>query len=536
MTNKVTYSFVLLDRFSRIAKKIKSSSKKLTQSLNKAALGFKKVTAKIAKSSGKIREVGKNLFYKVSLPLTLAGANALRMSANFEMAMNNVKALTDATSSDFVKLRNRAKELGQTTKYTATEVADTMGVLAKAGLKTNKILGAISPVLDLATSANLSMASSAEIVTGILAGFQIKVKDLTKVNDVLVQAFTNSKTDLVSLGEAFKYGGSVAKSMGLSLEETSAILATLGKRNIEASMAGTALRGMMTKLVNPTRDAVKIFKKLKIRKKDIVDSKGNLRSLIDIIEILQKRGINTAQTMEVFGLRAGPAMVGLLSEGHKSIRKFVDLLGQAGGKTEKIASVQMKGLTGATRSLMSAFEGLNISVGDTGFLGFATDLTNKLANFVRSISKTDKSTLKLYTIIAGIVALIPVLIILIGMIASPIGLVVTAVSLLSAGLATLILKWKELKKWFVAGALNNWASAIKKTAGIFQSIGEFFGGNSSIKSEIINKQPNTINPIQNENNFSGVLDINLKDRQKQVQSMQLQKTGFLDVGLSRVGI
>ncbi|WP_435244959.1 phage tail tape measure protein [Streptomyces tendae] len=323
------------------------------------------------------------------------GWAALSASGDFEKSMNQVRAVSGATGKDFQDLRNQAKELGATTKFTASEAADGMGFLAMAGFKAHDILNAMPGVLSLASAGNMDLARSADIASNILTGYGFKTSETTRVVDVMAKTFTSTNTNLEQLGEAFKYAGPVAHTAGVKFEETSAAIGLMGNAGIQASMAGTALRGAITRLLSPTAKVAKTLKKLGV---EATDSHGQLLPLNDIIRQLEKSGATTGDMMTIFGQRAGPALLALVDQGSGALVKLTKELENSGGTADKISKIQMEGLKGQLVSLKSAWEGLMIEIGDLGVLDLATDavkgLTTATRGFTGFVDQYGKPALK----------------------------------------------------------------------------------------------------------------------------------------------
>src|SRR5690606_7239994 len=161
---------------------------------------------------------GRRMTTFVTAPIVGMGAIALKVTADFEKAMNQVQAVSGATGDQLKALSNQAKELGATTQFSSADAANAMGFLAMAGLRANEILGAMPHTLRLAAAANLDMATAADIVTNILSGYQKDVSELGHATDVLVKAFTSANTNLEQLGEAMKFAGPIASSAGVQFE------------------------------------------------------------------------------------------------------------------------------------------------------------------------------------------------------------------------------------------------------------------------------------------------------------------------------
>ncbi|WP_406171207.1 phage tail tape measure protein [Streptomyces sp. NBC_00996] len=308
---------------------------------------------------------------------------SLKASGDFEKSMNQVRAVSGATGKDFQDLRNEAKDLGKTTKFSASQAADGMGFLAMAGFKAKDILSAMPGVLSLASAGNMDLAQSADIASNILTGYGFKAKDTNKVVDILAKTFTSTNTNLEQLGEAMKYAGPVAHSAGLKFEESAAAIGLMGNAGIQASMAGTSLRGSISRLLAPTDKIQGALDKLGVK---VTDAHGKMLPLADIIEQLGKKGASTSDLMTIFGQRAGPAMAALIDQGAPALRKLTGQLEHAGGTADRIAKIQMEGLQGQLVSLKSAWEGLMIEIGDLGILKLATGAVEGVTTATRGLT------------------------------------------------------------------------------------------------------------------------------------------------------
>ena len=326
----------------------------LTPALDKARGTLKKTGARM-------RETGTSMTMGLTTPI-VAGISAAAIAfGGFEQSMNRVKALTGATGEDFDKLSAQAKELGKTTKFSASEAADGMGFLAMAGFETTEIIAAMPGILQLAASAQIDLATAADITSNIMTGYGQSTRDLAHTNDVLVQAMTSANVDLRMLGESMKYVAPVAKAAGLSFEEATASIALMGNAGIQGSQAGTALRGAISMLLKPSKKASEVMRELGL---NAVDSAGNLIPMADIVQQLGDESATTTQMLEIFGIEAGPAMVDMVSKGHESLRKMTGELENVGNVSQQIAEIQMQGLIGAFEQLKSASSGAMIEIGE----------------------------------------------------------------------------------------------------------------------------------------------------------------------------
>lgn len=314
-------------------------------------------TQKFAERAGK---AGRALV-AVSAPIIAIGALSLRTFASFEQSMARVQAVTGATAEEMVELEEVARRMGETTVFSARAAAGALAFMAQAGLTVQEQMTALPEVLNLAAAGQLDLATSADIVTNILAGQQLQAEDLANATDILVTAFTSANTNLVQLGQAFKFAGPVATAAGVSFSEQAAVLGLLGDAGIQASLAGTSMRGSIGRLINPSNEAAKTLERLGVVS---LDSSGQLRPLADIIDDLSAGGAQAADIMEIFGLRAGPAMLRLLSVGGDAIREFTRDLDDAGGTAQRVAEIQIDTLRGDLTLMTSAAEGAQISIGE----------------------------------------------------------------------------------------------------------------------------------------------------------------------------
>ena len=377
---------------------------------------------------------------RVTAPIVGAGIAILATAGNFQAGMNRVRAVSGATGDQFDALQGQAKELGRTTQFSASQAADAMGFLAMAGFDANEILGAMPGTLNLAAAAQMDLGSAADIVSNILTGYGMEVSDLAHVNDVLVKAMTNANVDLTMLGESMKFAGPVAAAVGIDFEEAAAAIALMGNAGIQGSMAGTSLRGAITRLLNPTKEAAETISDLGLQ---VTDTEGNFLPLVEIVRQLEDSGANASDMMTLFGQRAGPAMQALVDQGADSLENFTGELVDSGGTAERIAAVQMEGLNGSLKALKSAFEGLMIAIAEAGLLDFMAGVIQRATGFIQNLAETDSKLLRVGVAIAGIAAAIgPTLLVLgkliaiFGALANPVGLIILGIAGLGIAIKT----------------------------------------------------------------------------------------------------
>ncbi len=261
--------------------------KSLEDQAGKANATLQQISAvgnKFQAAGQKIEGVGKKL-----LPISVAvggiGAAAIKTTADFDESMSNVSAISGATGEDFDKLRDKAREMGAETKFSASEAADAMSYMAMAGWKTDDMLNGISGIMDLAAASGADLATTSDIVTDALTGMGYTAADAGRLADVMAAASSNANTNVEMMGETFKYVAPVCGSLGYSMEDTALAVGLMANSGIKASQAGTQLRGAITNMVKPTEAMEGIMNELGI---EIANEDGSMKSLDETLKILRE--------------------------------------------------------------------------------------------------------------------------------------------------------------------------------------------------------------------------------------------------------
>ncbi len=341
-------------------------------------------------AAASVKKVG-GAFRSALSPITAAGAAAaaafgagaiIRTLANFEQSMARVKAVTGATEAEFQQLRGVAKELGATTEFSASQVAEGMRFLGQAGFEVNEVMSALPATIDLATAGSMDLATAADIASNIMSGFSIEATNLGNVIDILAAVTTRSNTNVEQLGQAMKYVAPVANKMGISVGETAAALGVLGDSGIQGSMAGTALRKALNSLIAPTDQAKEALQDMGISLKQ-VDPTAN--SIVDIVTLLAKKNMDAAQSAAIFGERAGPAM-NALTENVPKLREMTEAMSNVEGEGSKLATMMRDNLGGDIANFKSSIEGLIIALGEAGLTSALQAVIRGLTGMVRFVS------------------------------------------------------------------------------------------------------------------------------------------------------
>jgi TP901 family phage tail tape measure protein len=445
------------------------------------------VSKKMSKVGKSMQSVGRNMSTYVTAPLVAFGAMSVKVAGDFEASMKNVQAITGVVGDDFKKLEEKAKDLGATTQFTATQVGEAMGFLGMAGFSAQETLTAVGDVLNLAAAGSLELAQAADIASNIMGQFGIEAENTSRVTNVLAATASSANTNVEQLAEAMKYLGPTAKSMGMSIEETAAIVGVLGDAGLQGSLAGRALGSSLIGLANPTKSVAEGMANMKVNAFDANGEFVGMASLLKQIEngtegMTQKQ--KAANIAAMFGKEAFQEINILLDKGADNYAKYTEEI-TGTNKAQEMANKKMEGFNGAMKTLQSAFEAVMIAISNSGLLDFVTDLVKGLAEFIRKVAKLNPTLLRWATIIGAVLAAIGPLVLAIGtfiaiiptlisgltaiataftFMLGPIGLAIAA---FAAVTAAVIYFWDDIKKPvenginFIIDAIN-WYTNIYK--------------------------------------------------------------------------
>jgi TP901 family phage tail tape measure protein len=309
------------------------------------------------------RMLGRQIFtVGAGMAAPMAASTAIFMS--FDDAMRQVRAITQATDAEFAKLTDRAKYLGATTSFAASEVASLMTELGRAGFKPDQIMDMTAAVMNLARATGTDATLASGIMAATIRQFGMEAGEATRVADGLTAAANKSFNSVESLGEALKYAAPVAADANMSLEQTLAILGSLGNMGIQGSAAGSALRRLLTLSAAESEKFQEVFNVA------TTDAQGNARSLIDVLgEVADATanlgsGERAAKFNEVFGL-LGITAASAIGKSVTDTRSLLKELENAGGIAENTAQQMESGIGGAFRILKSSLEGVGIAIGES---------------------------------------------------------------------------------------------------------------------------------------------------------------------------
>lgn len=301
---------------------------------------------------------------------------AIAVFAKFEEKMAAVKAISGATDSQFLKLKNSAEKLGKSTVFTAAQVAELQEEYARLGFSSAEIMKVQSATLDLAAATGETLSNSAATAGSVLRAFNLEAEQTQRVTDVMAIAFTNSALNLERFKESMKFVAPVARATGFTLEETSSQLMVLADNGLHGSIAGNALKNIMLKLGDANS---KLSKKLG----------RTVQGLPDLVVAMKELGVETfsaTDAVELLDKRSAPAFLALINN-IDGLEKSVKLLDAAEGATSRMAAIRLDTLQGDITLLKSAMEGLGIAIGSEFDIG----MRNSIYTFTKMIQKMSES-------------------------------------------------------------------------------------------------------------------------------------------------
>ena len=272
--------------------KLENELKELPSSLDMVTAKMGEMGQKLETIGNKIASVGSKLTATVTTGIVGAFTAAVKTTGDFDAAMSKVQAVSGATAEQMELLRAKAKEMGETTKFSASESAEALNYMAMAGWKTEQMLNGLSGIMNLAAASGEDLGTTSDIVTDALTAFGMTADESGRFADILAAAASNANTNVAMMGESFKYVAPVAGAMGYSAEDVAVALGLMANAGIKADMAGTSLRNMMQRMAKPTKESAMAMERLGL---ELYDDTGKMYSFREIMN--QLRGSMTEINM-----------------------------------------------------------------------------------------------------------------------------------------------------------------------------------------------------------------------------------------------
>ncbi|HCL5269764.1 TPA: phage tail tape measure protein [Salmonella enterica] len=405
---------------------------------------------------------------------TAAGYGAGRFLApavSFDREVARVGALTRLDKSDpqFTALREQAKKLGAETQFTSGDAASGQAFLAMAGFTPQAIQAALPGVLNMALAGGMDLGESADIGSNILSQFHLDPKEMARVSDVLTAAFTRTNTDLTNIGEAMKYAGTGMAGLGVSVEQTTAMIGVMANVGLRGSIAGTGLQATFSRLAAPTGKAASALKELGV---NVADATGKMRPaevvLADIYKAAHKYGDVDQLSFfkDIAGEEAAKSFLALVqSAGSGELQKLLGELKKAQGESAAVARKMADNLDGDLKNLDSAWEGFRIQIEELvdgplrGLVQGISDVVGAMTAWARENPGLTKALLTVGGSALAVTAIAGGLSLAIGLLLGPVAKLKLGFALLTDGMSV------------VSGALSLLLSPVGLIAAAFVAAG-----------------------------------------------------------------
>lgn len=347
-------------------KKVKDTAK---QSSDKAKESWEQSNQKSVSSTesacSKMASLVKKSAVVIGVASVAAAKKTIDVGKSFEAGMSEVQAISGASGKDLERLSNKAKEMGATTKFSATESATALKYMAMAGWKTDQMVSGLAGVMNLAAASGEDLGTVSDIVTDSMTAFGLKANQSGHFADVLAKASSSSNTNVGLMGETFKYVAPLAGSMGYSIEDTATAIGLMANAGIKGSQAGTSLRSILTRLVKPPKDAAAALSELGI---STTNADGSMKPLRETMAELREKfaGLTESQkasfASSIAGQEAMSGLLAIVNASDSDFNKLQKAIDNSSGAAKKQADIMNNNLQGALYELGSAAEAVGIGI------------------------------------------------------------------------------------------------------------------------------------------------------------------------------
>ena len=414
----------------------------LERQAGQSAVALQKIAAtgeKLKTVGSAIEGVGQKL-----MPVTAAvgglGAAAVKVASDFDSAMSQVAAVSGATGKDLEALRDKAREMGSKTKFSASEAAEAMNYMAMAGWKTNDMLSGIEGIMNLAAASGEDLATTSDIVTDALTALGLSAEDSGHFADILAAASSNANTNVSMMGETFKYCAPVAGALGFTAEDTAEAIGLMANAGIKSSQAGTAMRSMMTNLTGEVKFVGDAFGELTIQ---TTNTDGSMRSLGDILADCRaafaqmSESEKAANAEALVGKNAMSGFLAVMNAAPGDIEKLNSAINNCDGTAEKMAATMQDNLAGQLTILKSQLEELAISIGEI-LMPYIRQIVGWIQGLVDWLNSLDEGTKKIIVTVALVAAALGPVLIVIGKVVGAVGTIMTVVPQIAGAISGVI--------------------------------------------------------------------------------------------------
>ena len=390
------------ERLAKTYDKVKKSQEELA-----------KVSAALEQNNTAISQTKTQLAGTLGTIAALGGAiyaGPVKKAAEFEAQMSTVKAISNASAGDMKRLSEEAKHMGATTQFTAVEAGKALEYMAMAGWKTDQMLGGLPGIMNLAAASGEDLGQVSDIVTDALTAFNMTADQSGRFADVLAQASSNANTNVSMMGSTFQKVAPVAGALGYSVEDVSLGIGLMANASIKAEVAGTSLKTALANMANPTKQMQAYMDKYGI---SLTNADGSMKTFRGVIDNLRSSlgGLSESEQVAaataIFGKESFAGMLAIVNASDADFKKLSDSVNNAAGAAERMAQIKLDNFEGKVTLLKSAFDGLQIALGDALLPTFtqgaenAAELISKLTEFINANPELVRTIVK---VTAGLLA------------------------------------------------------------------------------------------------------------------------------------
>ena len=390
---------------------------------------------KIGAAGEKLQSVGSSIegVGQKLMPVTAAvgglATAAVKVASDFDSAMSQVAAVSGATGKELDALRDKAREMGSKTKFSASEAAEAMNYMAMAGWKTGDMLDGIEGIMNLAAASGEDLATTSDIVTDALTALGLSASDSGHFADILAAASSNANTNVSMMGETFKYCAPVAGALGFTAEDTAEAIGLMANAGIKSSQAGTAMRTMLTSLTGEVTFVGDAFGELTVQ---TTNADGSMRSLGDILTDCRaafaqmSESERAANAEALVGKNAMSGFLAVMNAAPGDIEKLNSAINNCDGTAERMAETMQDNLAGQLTILKSQLEELAISIGEI-LMPSIRQIVGWIQGLVDWLNGLDEGTKKVIVTVALVAAALGPVLIVIGKVVGAVGTILTVV-------------------------------------------------------------------------------------------------------------
>lgn len=413
----------IIDAILRLTDNFTPTLERARNGLTQYSRQAQRVGKDLQKIGDNISSVGKTLTTAVTVPIVGAGVASLKLGMDFEQSMSKVQALSGSTADEMKDLNALAIKLGADTSMASSDVADAMQYMALAGWKAQDMIKGTSGIISLATASGEELASVCDIVTDALSAFGLTADSSSQFADVLASTVTNSNTTVEMMGEAFTYVGSVAGAFNYTIEDTALAIGLMANSGIKASQAGTALRKIMTETNGAFEVVGDTLGKYVIQ---TTQANGSMVPFKETMIEMRKAfsqltdAEKTANAEAIAGKTGMAGLLAIINASEADFNKLASAIDNSNGSAEEMSKIMLDNLWGQIELISGSIESMALRISQN-----LTPYARKLADVIQSLTDkmdamSDEQVTNMMKM-AGIIAIIPPMILLYGKLVKGVG-------------------------------------------------------------------------------------------------------------------